>query len=382
MKLKFTALGQLLLLIGLAVPHACSQMCVPPPKGMISWWTGDGTTLDYFGRNDGLTTFPVAYAPGEVADALSFSGSQVVQVPRSPSLEPAQITVDAWVNAAGSPGLARYVVSKGGLGDLESSYALYTGASGGLQFYVFDGTVVTYSPDAGTGIWDGKWHHVAGTYDATAVRLFLDGGEVGTGTPATTPIAYGLTATIVTNDLFIGDYNPFCTSCLPHSFVGEVDELEIFERALPQEKIARIFAAGKAGKCLPVKVDIERSSHDGRDRHSDWDSDRHSDDSVTAAILGSAAFDAAEIVQHTLRLFPAGDRHHHAGPQSCRVKDVNDDTFPDLVCRFHIEEGRHHDDDDTAVLVTGQVSVPGGRRTFFGADSVDLEPDHGRHGDH
>ena len=370
MKLKFTALGQLLLLIGLAVPHACSQMCVPPPKGMISWWTGDGTTLDYFGLNDGLNTFPVAYAPGEVADAFSFSGSQVVQVPRSPSLEPAQITVDAWVNAAGSPGLTRYIVSKGAVDELESSYALYTGASGGLQFYIFDGTAVRLSPDAGTGVWDGKWHHVAGTFDGTAVRLFLDGSEVGTGTPIVTTIAYGLSAgTDVTNDLFIGDFNPNCTSTIcPDDlhFIGEVDEIEIFERALPQEKIARIFAAGQAGKCLPVKVDVDRSSHGGWD----WDSDHD----LTVAILGSPAFDAADIIQHTLRLFPAGDRHHHARAHDCRLKDVNDDTFPDLVCRFRIEDGRHRDDDDTTVLVTGQISVPGGRRTFFGADSIDRGP--------
>jgi len=377
MKLKFTALGQLLLLIGLAVPHACSQMCVPPPKGMISWWTGDGTVLDYFGRNDGLTTSPVSYAAGEVADAFSFSGSQFVQVPRSLSLEPAQITVDAWVNAAVSPGLARYIVTKGAVDELESSYALYTGASGGLQFYIFDGTAVRLSPDAGTGVWDGKWHHVAGTFDGTAVRLFLDGSEVGTGTPIVTTIAYGLSAgTDVTNDLFIGDFNPNCTSSIcPDDlhFIGEVDEVEIFERALSQEKIARIFAAGQAGKCLPVKVDVDRSFHGGWD----WDSEHD----LTVAILGSPAFDAADIIQASLRLFPAGDHHHHARAQHCRLKDVNDDTIPDLVCRFHIEEQRHHDDgDDTTVLVTGQVSVPGGRRTFFGADSVDLE--HGRHGDH
>jgi len=362
MKLKFTALGLLLLLVGFAVPQAFSQMCVPPPKGMISWWTGDGTTLDYFGRNDGLTTFPVAYASGEVADAFSFTGTQVVQVLQSASLEPAQITVDAWVNSPSSPGLARYVVSKGGLGDLESSYALYTGASGGLQFYVFDGTVVTLSPDAGAGIWDGKWHHVAGTYDQTAVRLFLDGAEVGTGTPATTPIAYDLTATIATNDLFIGDYNPFCTSCLPHAFTGEVDEVELFGRALPQERIAHIFKARQAGKCLPVKVDIDR------DFRGDWRWDF--DNKITVTIFGSAAFSAAEIVQTTLHLFPEDDRYHHARAEHCHLEDVNADTFPDLVCRFHAEEPRHRDHDET-ILVIGRVLVPGGERTFFGSDSFD-----------
>jgi Concanavalin A-like lectin/glucanases superfamily len=38
-------------------------------------------------------------------------------------------------------------------------------------------------------VWDGKWHHAAGTYDGSTVRLFIDGVEVGRGTPANTPIA-------------------------------------------------------------------------------------------------------------------------------------------------------------------------------------------------
>ncbi|MGC2323072.1 MAG: hypothetical protein WA463_10615, partial [Terriglobales bacterium] len=101
-------------------------MCTPPPKEMVSWWTGDGTPLDYFGRNDGLTTSPVLYAAGEVADGFNFSGSQYVEVPQSSSLEPTTLTVDAWVNAAGSPGQFRYIVSKGGVGDDGGSYALYT----------------------------------------------------------------------------------------------------------------------------------------------------------------------------------------------------------------------------------------------------------------
>lgn len=361
MNLKLKSLGQIVFLVGLAVPHACSQMCTPPPVEMISWWTGDGTTLDYFGRNDGLTTFPVAYAPGEVADAFSFSGSQAVQVLRSPSLEPTQVTVDAWVNAPASPGVDRYVVSKGGLGDLESSYALYTGAAQGLEFYVFDGTVVTHSPDAGTGVWDGNWHHVAGTYDGTAVRLFVDGKEVGTGTPATTPIAYGLTGAIVTNDLFIGDYNPFCTSCQPHAFEGAIDEVEIFERPLSQADIARIFAAGKAGKCLPVRLEIEPSAHG----IWVWDFER----SVRVAVLGSPAFNAADIIQSTLRLFPASGRGGQAAARRCHLEDVNGDGIPDLVCHFHVAGN----DNGATVIVTGQVSVPGGQRTFFGAGSIKLE---------
>jgi hypothetical protein len=31
----------------------------------------------------------------------------------------------------------------------------------------------------GTVVWDGSWHHVAGTYEGSMVRLFVDGMEIG-----------------------------------------------------------------------------------------------------------------------------------------------------------------------------------------------------------
>lgn len=378
MKLPIAALGPLVFLMGLAVPHACSQMCTPPPKEMVSWWTGDSTTLDYFGRNDGLTTSPVLYTTGEVADAFSFAGTQYVQVPQNSSLEPSTLTIDAWVNAAASPGQYRYVVSKGGVGDNGGSYALYTAVSGGLRFYIFDGSVITLSPDAGPGIWDGNWHHVAGSFDGAALHLFVDGAEVGAGTPISTTIFYGLTGdSNVTNDLFIGDYNPNCVGCaLPYAFTGEIDEVELFQRALSSAEISAIFAAGSAGKCLPVRIDTKLHSF-----HHNWD--WHSEDNLTVAILGSAAFDAADIVHSTLLLSQPGDRHRATAPRHCHLKDVNGDTFPDLVCHFHIEERHHHhhgDDDDT-IVVTGQVQVTGDQRTFFGKDHLELKPERDRDGE-
>ena len=76
----------------------------------------------------------------------------------------------------------RYLVAKG-IDPEAASYALYTGHSGGLFFFVYDGKQFVLSPDAGRGIWDGHWHHVAGTFDGASVRLYVDGTQVGLGTP-------------------------------------------------------------------------------------------------------------------------------------------------------------------------------------------------------
>jgi hypothetical protein len=44
-----------------------------------------------------------------------------------------------------------------------------------MGFYIGDGTrQFVRSPEAPTSVWDGKWHHAAGTFDGSTVRLFID----------------------------------------------------------------------------------------------------------------------------------------------------------------------------------------------------------------
>jgi hypothetical protein len=103
-----------------------------------------------------------------------------------------------------------------------ASYGLYTGTGGGIVFYVSNGVSVSLSPDAGAQIWDGDWHRVLGTFDGAVVRLYVDGREVGTGTPSNVVLAYGLPD----NDRFyIGDYRGTCTSSL--GFVGDIDAVRV-----------------------------------------------------------------------------------------------------------------------------------------------------------
>ena len=222
------------------------------PSGMVSWWDGDAISgtiaLDIQDGNDGRMVGGVSTVPGMVGDAFTFTGTgaDYVRVPNDTSLEPASVTVDAWVRA-GSPGRYRYIVAKGVDNCKAASYALYTGSDEGLYFYVFDGSsTFKRSPNAGAEIWDNQWHHVAGTYDGSAVRLFVDGVEVGSGTQSAISIGYGLPTH---NDLIIGDCLPTCWLLYPGAFRGDIDEVEIFNRALPQSEIQAIYDAGSAGKC-------------------------------------------------------------------------------------------------------------------------------------
>src|SRR5215470_12175855 len=134
------------------------------------------------------------WVPGIAGSALRFDGGDVVVVPDSGALEPVSLSVEAWVRRSGTPGAFAYVLSKGSLGCVTSSYGLYTGAGGGMAFYVSSGTssFVVSPALPPSRIWDGGWHHVVGSYDGQRVRLYLDGDEIGNGTPDGNPIAYGL----------------------------------------------------------------------------------------------------------------------------------------------------------------------------------------------
>ena len=227
------------------------QGCVPPPAGMVSWWPldeapGTGTSADIIGGLDGTWSGdPTAFA-GKVNNALAFDGSDSVIVPQDSTLEPAHdLTVDAWVRADGTPGDFKAIVAKGvQLGNF-ASYALYTGPTEGLFFYVTVNNVFTLSPGVDKlDIWDDEWHHIAGTYDNAKVRLYVDGVEVGGGSAKTGDIQYNLPDS---NELAIGTH-PTET----FFFAGDIDEVEIFNVALSQTEIQAIFNAGSDGKCKIV----------------------------------------------------------------------------------------------------------------------------------
>jgi hypothetical protein len=159
-----------------------------------------------------------------IPSALRFDGDDYVLVPDTASLRPQRVTVEAWVRADRSPGAYRYVVAKGGDGCFSGSFGLYTASNGGMAFYVYDGKTWFRSPMYGPQLYDGGWHHVAGTYDGKRVRLYVDGRQVGDGTKFDGTIAYDLPA----QNLFIGAYRGACDL----TFQGDIDEVRVWSRVL------------------------------------------------------------------------------------------------------------------------------------------------------
>ena len=202
---------------------------------VIRDWSGRGHD-GFLGETAGVDTHDPSWVRGVLfGSALRFDGvDDYAQVPDSADLHPQQLTVSLWFRGTGSPGTYRYLLARGGQDCTASSYGLETDFNGGLTFYVWDGGERHRSSEAGTDIWDGKWHNAAGTWDGTTARLFIDGKETaGSGNFPGTIDYSGPTGNTV-----IGAYHAGCDLL----FTGDIDQVMIWSTPLPVADVWKVFS--------------------------------------------------------------------------------------------------------------------------------------------
>ena len=230
------------------------RTCVAPPSGLISWWPGDGNPDDIQDGNNGTLMNGATFAPGKVGQAFSFDGASRVDVADAGNLDiTGAITLDAWIKfngvvsnlpLANAPIVAKWGSTIYGTG----AYGLFVLADGQVWFSLTPtGTVAGWVNVMSPGpLPVGQFAHVAGTWDGSTARLYVNGVEVAS-SPFSGPIS--------TNDVpvTIGAYNPAFTNGTGN-VVGEIDEVEIYNRALSAAEIQTIVNAGSAGKCTPAAL--------------------------------------------------------------------------------------------------------------------------------
>lgn len=89
---------------------------------------------------------------------------------------------------------------------------------------------------------DGQWHHIATIADGTSLKTYYDGALVGTSGNTTTD--YGASA----YNVHIGGGGVFDPA--DNWFLGKIDEVAIFDRAIPAVRVAQHYLAGKSGGVL------------------------------------------------------------------------------------------------------------------------------------
>lgn len=222
--------------------------CVAAPPGLVGWWRGEGNGFDYGGANPIPTPLPTDFLPGEVRNAFHFgSNAQGLSIPHADELNPQAtgFSVEFWMKGSAEQPDPLFLVVDKSHGFADSTGWVFQGDrnSGKLVFALGAG-----GPTAGNfpgvdslrSVLDGAFHHVAGTWDGEKIRLFVDGiaqGETPLRQPANNsrPVSIGYSWGGGTPTRF---------------FRGAVDELAVYNRALDDAEISRIFGAGGNGKCV------------------------------------------------------------------------------------------------------------------------------------
>jgi hypothetical protein len=211
----------------------------------VGWWTGQGNANDSVNTNHGIMEAGVAFTAGEVNQAFSFNGVDAsLRMPTSPSLNVGLgngFTFETWINPADVTSwhpLAEW--NSGSVGVNISVAGLNPGT---LFMSVKDIGLVDHYIVTATGVLSSNvFQHVATTYDKPSgiAALYIDGTLMAQQTLGSfTPMTVG--------DLNIA-LRPFDGGAGTR-FVGLVDEISLYDRALTGAEIAAIYNAGAAGKC-------------------------------------------------------------------------------------------------------------------------------------
>lgn len=222
----------------------------PPSTGLIGYWPFESVAFNQTPPKVGTNSLTLsglfgsgALVSGKVGSALHLDSlSCAIANAPTPGVDGlTSMTAMAWVYAsfcqAGRLSDA-YVVSKMG----EFGFKVNCGTA------VFAENLATATNKgwAGTGsetISRNAWHHLAITYDGTGVQRYIDGVPVGTPRP--------LTGALSPNAV-LGTTYGFGVGCAnvqgtgwTNPFVGHIDEVAIYNRALSATEIALYYAGTK-----------------------------------------------------------------------------------------------------------------------------------------
>jgi hypothetical protein len=203
-----------------------------PPPGLVASYGFDegtgGTVGDASGHGNGGDKGGATWVPiGRMGGALSFDGiDDMISVPDSPTLDVTTgVTFSAWLrpDALGSAWRTLIFKQRDGGNLVYGGYA-NTGLAAVPNGELTIGSTVV--PVKGTSkVPDGEWTHLATTYDGAQLRLYVNGTQVAS-VPRTGLIATSSGALHVGGNETWGEY-----------FDGLIDEVRIYDRALPVDEI-------------------------------------------------------------------------------------------------------------------------------------------------
>ena len=208
----------------------------------IAWWPGDDTTTALVGPDAAGSP---AYADAVVGRGFALDGMSRVEA-TGVDVVVDEVTVEAWVRPD-QTGRTQAIISRWDFpsgDDGARAYSLLLDPFGTLIWSI-DEVSARRPVDlraSAPQLFDGQFHHVAATRDASEMVVYVDGAVV-----STAPSTAGSMNPATTVDTGVGGQ---ATAGLPFLLSGVLDEPTIWSRAIRADEVATIHANGPFGKCF------------------------------------------------------------------------------------------------------------------------------------
>lgn len=345
--------------------HAGVEQADSLDDGLLAHYKFDGTADDSSGNDYHGTAYnDYEYVPGVLDDAIMLVGKGHTGLGGGHVLIPSQsfdtmpeFTIAMWVNLQGHT--TRH----------SESFITFGRHTFNNTFVSISYSLSSRSIGFSLGEWGGgssglgtpmpadfvnNWHHLVLRADSGILTAFVDGESIGS-------TVYVLEPGMMENVAGMGCHWFNSGGTESNRFIGMIDDVRIYERALTDHEICRLAGLDCV---VPVDIDVKPGSNTNPVNLS-------SKGKLTVAILSSPDFDAAFIDESTVLFAGASVALRGKAAFMSGMEDVNGDGLIDLVLHFATQDLDPDSLDTGFGLLTGQTFDG---TEIEGIDLVDLVP--------
>lgn len=238
-----------LLVFTLCLCISVPTIAAPPEEGLVLWFgfneDTEETIDDLSGAgNNGTITGTVEWTgDGKYGGGIQFTDG-VISVPNSETVTfEDEITIALWIKSDEVSDSYRWLVAAGWAGN--GSYILGIDNHWGNMAFAWDVKNVEgirFDANMDALVIPGEWQFVAGTYDASMIKLYVN-GEMKVQTAADGKITSASDVTISQQGLGIEG----------GSFIGIMDEIRLYNIALSDEEIQQAMEEPEQAAVSPAK---------------------------------------------------------------------------------------------------------------------------------
>jgi|GEM_PF-688186 len=206
----------------------------PQWANLVAYWKMNGNWDDSKGTNTGTAAGNASFSSSRKlgSHAGVFDGiGDYVEGPNNDALDVAgPVTILAWVKLSDAPVDYSEIVDRENCSD--SGFSLIVHSDRKVQFWIGNGTDFFGVQDASTPMQDGVWYQIAGVFDGSSIKVYVNGIQEGSAVAQT-----GM-ASLTGVPVRLGAFNT-CGS--GRDFNGHLDDVAIWATSLSSAELQTIY---------------------------------------------------------------------------------------------------------------------------------------------